>query len=204
MEQLLQGLGYGEEDIAKITNAMSKEKIYLTKEENIEERYNKLKEQKADIEGQLAEANKTIKGLKSSNADNEALQSAIKQHEETIMKLKADSEAKIRDLTLEHAVSLALSNSKAKHPDLLSSKVDKSKLVIGEDGKVSGIDEQIKDMQKTYKDLFVPSVSGTAPKIPDSQINTVTREQFDSMGYKDRIELFNTNKELYDTLTRGD
>ena len=39
-------------------------------------------------------------------------------------------------------------------------------------------------------------------KIPavDNNLNTITKEQFNKMGYKERLNLYNTNKELYEKL----
>ena len=60
----------------------------------------------------------------------------------------------IRNLTLDGAIEKALSGAKAKHVDLLSTKIDREKLIISEDGKISGLDEQLTGLKETYKDLF--------------------------------------------------
>lgn len=168
MEELLKKLGFTEEQIQKIIGGMKENKIYTTKEENIEERYNKLKGQKEDIEGQLKTANGTIKDLKQNNGDNEELQKTIKQHENTIKTLKTDSEKKIRSLTLDSAINNLLTKSKAKHSDLLAAKFDREKLVINEDGTVTGLDEQLKGLKENYKDLFEEKISGSTPANPES------------------------------------
>ena len=79
---------------------MKKEKIYTTNLENADERYNKLKGQKEDLEGQLKTSNDTIKDLKKNNADNETLQKTIKEHETTIATLKETSAKKKKNLLL--------------------------------------------------------------------------------------------------------
>ena len=107
-----------------------------------------------DANTQLSEANNTIKDLKKNNADNEALQTKITDYENTIKTQKAEYEAKVRNLTLDGAIEKALSGAKAKHVDLLSTKIDREKLIISEDGKVSGLDEQLTGLKETYKDLF--------------------------------------------------
>lgn len=200
-EELLKAQGLTEEQIKAVISAMSKEKIYTTKEENIEDRYSKLKGQKEDLESQLKTANTTIKDLKKNNGDNEALQKTIKDHEATIETLKKDSEAKIRNITLDGAIEKALVGAKAKHSDLLSSKIDREKLLISEDGKVSGLDEQLKSLKDGYKDLFESTVSGTTPVNDESSSSGITKEQFNKMGYKERVDLYNTNKDLYTQLS---
>ncbi|EJO5347305.1 phage scaffolding protein [Clostridium botulinum] len=121
-----------------------------------------------DIKIQLKEANSTITELKKNNGDNEALQTKVKEYEDTIKTQKADYEAKVRNLTLDSAIEKALSGAKAKHSDLLSTKIDKEKLLISEDGKVTGLDEQLKGLKDTYKDLFQEKISGATPANPES------------------------------------
>lgn len=63
-EELLKAQGLDDNQVKSILGAMKKEKIYTTSFENAEERYNKLKGQKEDLEGQLKTSNNTIKDLK--------------------------------------------------------------------------------------------------------------------------------------------
>lgn len=116
-----------------------------------------------DVKKQLKEANYTITDLKKSNADNEALQAKVKEYEDTIKTQKANYEAKVRNLTLDSAIEKALSNAGAKHIDLLSTKIDREKLKIETDGKVTGLDEQISAYKESYKDLFTPKIEGRDP-----------------------------------------
>lgn len=152
-----------------------------------------------DITKQLEEANNTIKDLKKNNADNEALQNQVKEYEEKIKIQKADYESKVRNLTLDAAIEKALSVAKAKHTDLLSSKIERDKLVINDDNTITGLDEQINSLKENYKDLFEVTVSGTTPTNTESS-SGITKEQFNKMGYKERVELYNSNKELYTQL----
>lgn len=152
-----------------------------------------------DITKQLEEANNTIKGLKKNNADNEALQNQVKEYEEKIKIQKADYESKVRNLTLDAAIEKALSVAKAKHTDLLSSKIERDKLVINDDNTITGLDEQLNSLKENYKDLFEVTVSGTTPTNTESS-SGITKEQFNKMGYKERVELYNSNKELYTQL----
>jgi len=157
-----------------------------------------------DINGQLKTANTTIADLKRSNGDNETLQKTIKDHEATIKTQKAEYDTKVRNLTLDSAIEKALSTAKAKHSDLLSTKIDREKLLISEDGKVSGLDEQLKGLKETYKDLFEEKISGATPANPEGGVvHSVTKEQFNKMGYQEKVKLFNENQELYNTL-KGD
>lgn len=160
------------------------------------------KEKYNDISDQLKTANTTITDLKKNNSDNEELQNKVKEYENNIKSQKEDYDAKIRNLTLDGAIEKALAGAKAKHSDLLSSKIDREKLIIGEDGKVVGLDEQLSGLKESYKDLFEATVSGTTPNNNGGSAGGVTKEQFSKMGYKERVNLYNTNKELYDQLSK--
>lgn len=160
---------------------------------------NKLEDATKQLEG----ANNTIKDLKKNNSDNEELQNKVKEYEDNIKTQKSDYDAKIRNLTLDGAIEKALAGAKAKHSDLLSSKIDREKLIIGEDGKVVGLDEQLSGLKESYKDLFETTIAGISPI--NNEIlggGGVTKEQFSKMGYKDRVNLYNTNKDLYDQLSK--
>lgn len=200
LEELLKAQGLDDNQVKSILGAMKKEKIYTTNLENIEERYNKLKGQKEDLEGQLNTANSTIKDLKKNNADNEELQKTIKQHEDTIKTQKVEYESKVRNLTLDSAINSALTKAKAKHSDLLASKFDRDKLVINEDGTVTGLDEQLKGFKETYKDMFEVTLGGGTPPNPEFKPTTITKEQFNKMGYLERVKLNQDNPELYNSL----
>ena len=42
--------------------------------------------------------------------------------------------------------------------------------------------------------------SSYKPPVNNDSLNTITKEQFNKMGYKERLNLYNTNKELYEKL----
>ena len=199
LEELLKAQGLDDNQVKSILGAMKKEKIYTTNLENIEERYNKLKGQKEDLEGQLNTANSTIKELKKNNADNDELQKTIKQHEDTIKTQKAEYESKVRNLTLDSAINSALTKAKAKHSDLLASKFDRDKLVINEDGTVTGLDEQLKGFKETYKDMFEVTLGGGTPANPDTKPSktTLTKEEFLKMDFYEQSKFANDNPEQY-------
>ena len=118
--EFLEGLGLEKEAIDKImaeNGADIEAEKAKTTEANI-----KLE----DATKQLEKANSTIKDLKKNNADNEALQTKVKEYEDNMKTQKAEYEAKVRNLTLDAAIEKALGGAKAKHTDLLSTKIEKS------------------------------------------------------------------------------
>lgn len=152
MKDLLIKAGLNDEQITSVLETMKEAKL-----ENIVERYNKLKNQKDDLKGQLDTANSTIEDLKKNNLDNETLQKTIKDHESTIETLRIESEAKIKNLTLNNAINNKLAKVDDKYKKLLETQFDKEKLTVKEDGSIEGLEEQFKTISETYKEWFEES-----------------------------------------------
>ncbi|WP_027633066.1 phage scaffolding protein [Clostridium hydrogeniformans] len=98
--EFLKSQGLSDGQINKMLSDMRENKIYTTSEENIEERYNKLKGQKEDLEGQINTANSTIKDLKKNNIDNEELQNKVSNYEKEIATLKETSTKREKEFTI--------------------------------------------------------------------------------------------------------
>lgn len=152
-----------------------------------------------NLNTQLQEANTTITDLKKTNGDNEALQAKVTEYENTMATQKAQYEEKMKNITLDTAIEKALTKANAKHSDLLTGRIDKSKLVIKENN-VEGLEEQIKALQVNYKDLFVQGIKGREPVNTGTAPKGMTKEQFNKMSYKERVELYNSDQELYSSL----
>lgn len=179
--EILKAQDLSDEQINKITSSMKEHKVYETSLENADERYNKLKAQKDDLKGQLNTANTTIEDLKKNNKDNETLQKTIKEHETTIETLKKDSEAKIRNLTLDNAINGKLAKVDDKYKKLLQTQFDREKLTIKEDGSIEGLEEQYKTITETYSEWFeekAPGGSGFNPGGEPPKDNGDSTKQF--------------------------
>lgn len=116
---------------------------------------------------ELDAANNTIKQLVKDAKDNPDLQKAIKDHEAAMKKLQDEHAEEIRGMKIDSAINKALSDQHAKYPELLAGKFDRSKLQVTDDGKVIGLDEQMKELTKSYKDMFGQTITGKPPVNPD-------------------------------------
>lgn len=119
-------------------------------------KYSQLETDLNNTKTSLSTAQTTIEDLKKSNGDNADLQQKVSNYETTIANLEATGKAEKAKLLKEIAIKDALYAEKAKHPELLISKFDLSKIILDEKGEnvVSGIEEQMKSNKETYKDLF--------------------------------------------------
>lgn len=115
--------------------------------------YETLKQQLDAQAAQMAERDAQLETLKKSAGDNEALtkQIADLQAENTAAKEKYESDMK--ELKIITAIKLEVGES-AQDADLVAGLFDKSKLILSEDGKVTGLEEQLKSLKKEKAFLF--------------------------------------------------
>lgn len=148
------------------------------------------------------EANKLIEELKKSNQGNEELQNKIGTYETQLNELKAENE----QLKLDNAIKVELLGAKAKGDDLdylmFKIKQNNDKLSLTENGELKGFDvEEIKTAYPSNFEVETKKVVdvNNLPKIDDGD-TTITKEQFEKMGYKERTKLFNENPDVYNEL----
>ena len=148
------------------------------------------------------EANKLIEELKKSNQGNEELQNKIGTYETQLNELKAENE----QLKLDNAIKVELLGAKAKGDDLdylmFKIKQNNDKLSLTENGELKGFDvEEIKTAYPSNFEVETKKVVdvNNLPKIEDGD-NSITKEQFEKMGYKERTKLFNENPDVYNEL----
>ena len=157
-EQLLE-MGLSEEQADKVLAAHKEElKGFIPKT-----RFDEVNDAKKDLEKQLEDRDKQLKDLQEKVKGNEELEKTIKDLQESNKKAVADYEAKIKNITLDNAIRLALKEHKAKYEDLLLGKFDRDKLTIKDDGTVEGFEDQINALKEDYKDLFEQPLSGQTP-----------------------------------------
>lgn len=119
-------------------------------------KYDQLKTDLDNTKISLDTAKTTITDLKKNNGDNADLQQKVSDYEAKIANLETTNKAEKNKMLKEIAIKDALYAEKAKHPELLISKFDLSKIILDEKGEnvISGIEEQMKSNKETYKDLF--------------------------------------------------
>ena len=156
----------GDELFGKITEALKgkgkdgKDAELLVNEGNYipKEKFDALNTEKKTYKDQVDKLNGDLETLKKSAGDNEGLKKQI----ETLQGENKNLGDKVKETALEAAVKIGLVGAKAKaqYIDLILPKVDKSKLILDGD-KITGLDEQVKTLQETFKDLFDVQDGGT-------------------------------------------
>lgn len=199
---ILKAQNLTDEQINNITAKMKEEKIYTTSLENADERYTKLKGQKADLDEQIKTANATIEDLKKNNKDNEALQKTIQDHETTIENLKKESAQK----DFNYALDSALKDNKCKNAKALKALLDLDNIKFNE-GKLEGLEGQLTALKESDGYLFDTSNpapgntggTGNHPRVGGGT-GAVTKADLMKMPYSKRVEFYNNNKEEFNRL----
>ena len=190
MLEILKNCGVEEEKANEIVKAMNEAKIYTTKHENIDERYNKLKTQKTELETQIKERDTQLADLSKNNKGNEDLLNQIKDLQALNKQTTTDYENKINQMQFDYALEGALTNAKSKNNKALKALLDMNSIKYQE-GKLEGLQEQIEALQKDASYLFdlnnAPQNTGgigqfgrggsTAPKFTSDDIKKMSAEE---------------------------
>lgn len=136
---------------------LSKEVIDKIMDENGKD-INKAKGDLEDVQGELKKAKETIKerdkqleGLKDVDVENlnETIETLKKENKEATKK----HEEELKDIKLTNAIKLAIAG-KVFDEDMAAGLFDKTKLVLTDDGKVAGLNEQLESIKKDKLFLF--------------------------------------------------
>lgn len=190
---------------------LEKEAIDAIMAENgkdIENAKSDTEELKTEIKGlkdQLKERDTQIENLKQTAGSNEDLKKQIEEMQEKNKEAVDAHKAEIHQMKVDMAVERALKDAKnATAVKALLNDLDKAE--FADDGTIKGLEDQIKALKKSDAYLFndgKPKLKGAnIGESSDGEPGVVTKEQFNRMSYKDRMNLFNENKELYDSLTQ--
>ena len=153
---------------------------------------------------ELEKANSLIAELKKSAGKDAELQQKITAYEGEIATLKAENEA----LKVDNALKFALSEAGAVDVDYLMYKAkEKGEIKLDNDGKIKGISDLLSGLKTQLPTMFTaPSDANDGRRILENGLpngngeKTVTKEQFLTMGYSERLQLKKDNPELFKQL----
>ena len=227
LQELLKAQNLTDEQVKGILDAMKQNKIYTASEENLDVRYGKLKTDHDAMIAKDAESQKLIAELQKATKGQEDVQTKITEYEATIQKQQEE----LTEAKTESALKIGLLSAGAKATDIdyLIYKMNHDsdwKPELGEDGQVKGLDDKVKGLKTQFPSQFESSLwkliqtdLGTVFSVPSQfeststkkieekkldkpeQKDTITKEDFNKMGYQARNKLFNENPELYKELS---
>lgn len=150
IKELLKNIGVADDKMDEAEKAV---KSFLDGDFVTKARFNEVNESKKSLTDQLAERDKQLTTLKKSAGDNEGLKKEIEALQSANKQQKAEFEAQAKALKIDTAVKLAIADS-AQDTDIVAGLIDKAKLILGDDGKVTGLTEQVEALKKDKSFLF--------------------------------------------------
>lgn len=176
-EQLI-ALGLGEELAIKVAGESKKElEGYVERAKYLE-----LETEK----NQLAESNKSLtknlEEVKKNVGDNEELKKQISDMQETQKAKDKEYAENIAKIRLDNALDIALMSAGAKNNKAVKALLNLDEAKIGKDGKVVGLDEQLKALKSAADSSFLFEVTPT-PKGGNPAGNPEKKVNFNEMTY---------------------
>lgn len=166
---------------------------------------------KGDVAGLTAERDNLKKDIAARDEQIETLKVTAGSNEELkkqIESLQAENKA----TKLNGAVEKALTSAKALNITAVKALLkDLDKAELSEDGTVKGLDEQIKALQTDESTKFLFAAPETSKKTQirgmtptdggDDKPKGITQKDFAKMSYRERLKLFNEDRETYNMLS---
>ena len=160
-------------------------------------------------ETELKSANGLIEELKKGTKGNEELQGKITGYETQV----ADLQAQLQETKINSALKVALLSEKVTDLDYVTFKINEKlkeqgkTLELDENEKIKGWDDLISGMKTQLPNHFEGNIKPQVDpnKLPDQTNDkpSLTKEEFNKMGYNSRVKLKEENPELYETMTKG-
>ncbi|MEY8428437.1 phage scaffolding protein [Lachnospiraceae bacterium 46-15] len=197
-EQLI-GMGLTEEQAQKVIDEVVGGN-YVPKS-----RFNEVNEENKTLKKSVSDRDKQFEDLKKSSGDNAALQQQISELQKQNADQQKAHDEELAKLKLDNAVEIALSGAKAKNGKAVKAMLDMSKVKIGEDGKLSGFDEQLEalkksdgymfDAQEQVQQQFTGFQPGASSAIPNSMAAGYEARLGDARKNNNQLEVIKIKQE---------
>lgn len=123
-------------------------------------RFNEVNEENKTLKQSVSDRDKQLVDLKKSSGDNAELKKQIETLQQQNADQKKAHDAEMAQLKLDNAIDAALTAAGAKNAKAVKALLDTSKVKLGEDGKLTGWDEQLTAVQKSDSYLFEAKQQG--------------------------------------------
>lgn len=201
MENLKQLLG--EELFSQVEAKLEGKKIMVDDGNFIpKSRFNEVNEARKELDKKLKEKDEQLTEISKKYSENKDLASELEKLKNEKKEIVENYEAKIKANEFNYALDGALTNAKCRNLKSVKANLDMDSIKL-ENGKLEGLDEQLKALKESDSYLFedvVPSNTGGVGNFARGGKQVITKEQFANMSYTEKCNLFNNNKELYNSL----
>lgn len=173
-------IGLTEEQLKKIEAASENElKGYVEKT-----KYTELEAEKKQLTEGNTTLSKQLDEVKKNSGDNAELKKQIEEMQNTNKAREKEYTDNLAKIKLDNAVEIALMSSGAKNSKAVKALLNLEKAILGEDGKITGLEEQIKALKTAEDSSFL---FAEAPKVkganPDGNPGKGAKVDFKNMTY---------------------
>lgn len=142
-------LGISEELADKAAKASEKElEGYVPKHQ-----FEELETENTNLKETAKENEKSLENLKSTVGSQEELTTQIQKMQEEAKETEKKHKEELEELRMMNAIKLAIAG-KTQDEELVAGLIDRKKLFLGDDGKISGLEEQLKTLKESKSFLF--------------------------------------------------
>ena len=160
-------------------------------------------------ETELKSANDLIAELKKGTKGNEELQKKIGAYDVQV----AELQAQLQETKIKSALKVALLSEKAVDVDYLTFKLNEKlkekgeSLELDENENIKGWNDKLSGLRTQFPTMFETASADGYQVLGDNRLpggddsNTLTKEQFEKMGYQSRLKLRNEQPDVYAQMT---
>lgn len=171
-------------------------------------RFDEVNEAKKQAEALITERDNQISELKKSEGANDELKKQIEQ----LQAENAKNAEALKQTKIDSAIALALKDAGARNIKAVLPFITANEL--NDDGTVKGLDEQIKSLKEgensflfnSEKKTDATKLAGATPVVgaKNTANGTITKEQFNRMNYKQRVDLKLNQPDVYNEFVKED
>lgn len=148
-KEQLTALGISEELAGKAATQSEEElKGYIAKHQ-----YEEVCTEREKLKKTIKENEAALEELKKSAGDATSLTEQIQKLQKEAKEKEAAYQKEVKELRMNNAIKLALTG-KVHDEELTAGLIDKTKLILGEDGTITGLEEQMKALKESKAFLF--------------------------------------------------
>ncbi len=178
LNELLARLGVAED---KHEDAVKAVKEYLDGSYIPKSRFNEVNAKNKELADQITARDAQLTKLKKESGDNDSLKAQIEALQKENKQAKEAADARLKDLQLTSAIKLAVA-ADAQDTDIVAGLINRDTIIFGEDGKVTGLNEQVEALKQSKPFLFkqAPAPISYTPKSGNGPVadNPFAKETF--------------------------